>query len=237
MMGFKNTGNTTPGPQLVFDLAHRAAMGIEDFLITPSNRQAVDAIDAWPQWPHHTLALVGPRASGKTHLASVWRTSSNAIVKSIASLNINSVPEFLSRRAVVIEDVGEDKFDESALFHLLNMAGEGKTSVLLTSLRPPAHWAIDLPDLASRLRALPLAQLYPPDDVLLRAVLVKLLFDRQLLVDEAVINYLIQHMERSIASAAHVVADLDQAALARKVKITRRLAKEVLETRSRSKSR
>jgi len=232
MTELENNGNTTPGRQLVFDLAHRTAMGAEDFLVTPSNSEAVDAIDAWPNWPHHTLALVGPPASGKTHLASVWRTTSKATVKSIAALNINSVPEFLSARAVVIEDVGEDRFDESALFHLLNMAGEGKASVLLTSSHPPAHWAVKLPDLASRLRALPLAQLNPPDDVLLRAVLVKLLFDRQLLVDVTVIDYLIQRMERSIASAGHVVAALDQAALSRKVKINRRLAKEVLENLS-----
>ncbi len=224
-----NKENMGVAHQLVFDLKHRCAMGREDFLITPSNSEAVEAIDAWPEWQHHTMALVGPVASGKTHLASVWKTTSNAIVRLISELSIKSAPAFLSSGAVIIEDIGQEKFDEPALFHLLNMAREGKTSVLLTSCLPPAHWRVDLPDLASRLRALQLAQLDAPDDVLLRAVLVKLFSDRQLMVEESIINYLVLRMERSIKTAARVVEDLDQLALARKVKIGLRLTKEVLE--------
>lgn len=215
--------------QLVFDLKHRPAMGREDFLVTPSNRDAVEAIDIWPRWQHHALVLVGPAASGKTHLANVWQASSSAVVRSIFDLSIETVPEFLARNAVVIEDVSGEGFDEPALFHLLNLAREGKASILLTSCTPPAHWPVKLPDLASRLRALPLAQLNAPDDVLLRAVLVKLFADRQLIVDVTVINYLVLRMERSIKAAAHVVATLDKIALSRKIKIGPRLTKEVLE--------
>ena len=79
------------------------------------------------------------------------------------------------------------------------------------------------------MRAITLAQLNPPDDVLLRAVLVKLFADRQLMVEVNVINYLVLRMERSIKTAASVVAELDQLALSRKVKIGQRLAREVLE--------
>ncbi len=221
--------NTASARQLVFDLKHRPAMGRDDFLVTPSNSDAVEAIDTWPHWQHHCLALVGPAASGKTHLANVWQTASGAIVKSASDLTIDAVPDFLSTGAVLIEDMGQKKFDEPALFHLLNLAREGRASVLLTSLTPPAHWPVKLPDLASRLRAVALAQLNAPDDVLLRAVLVKLFADRQLLVEVNVINYLVLRMERSIKTAASVVAELDQAALSRKVKIGQRLAREVLE--------
>ncbi len=220
---------TASARQLVFDLKHRPAMGRDDFLVTPSNSDAVEAMDTWPDWQNHCLALVGPPASGKTHLANVWQTASGAIIKSHADLTIEAVPDFLTAGAVVIEDMAQNKFDEHALFHLLNMACEKQASVLLTSSEPPAHWRIELPDLASRLRAVALAQLNPPDDVLLRAVLVKLFADRQLMVEVNVINYLVLRMERSIETAARVVADLDQAALARKVKIGQRLAREVLE--------
>ena len=221
--------NPASAQQLVFDLKHRPAMGREDFLVTPSNSDAVEAIDTWPDWPHHCLALVGPPASGKTHLANVWQTASGAIIKSVSALTIDAVPEFLSTGAVVIEDIGQKQFDEHALFHLLNMAREKRASVLLTASEPPAHWRVKLPDLASRLRAITLAQLNPPDDVLLRAVLVKLFADRQLMVEVNVINYLVLRMERSIKTASSVVAELDQIALSRKVKIGQRLAREVLE--------
>ncbi len=229
MMVPNNNDDTASARQLVFDLKHRPAMGREDFLVTASNSDAVEAIDTWPDWQHHSLALVGPSASGKTHLANVWQTASGATVKSSTSLTIEAVPEFLSTGAVVIEDLGLEAFDEPALFHLLNMAREGAGSVLLTAVAPPAHWRIKLPDLASRLRAIALAQLNPPDDALLRAVVVKLFADRQLMVEVNVINYLVLRMERSIKTAARVVAALDEAALSRKVKIGQRLAKEVLE--------
>jgi len=221
--------NSASARQLVFDLKHRCAMGRDDFLVTASNSDAVDAIDTWPDWQHHCLALVGPPASGKTHLANVWQTASGALVKPVSALTIEAVPDFLTAGAVVVEDLGQKKFDEHALFHLLNMAREKQANVLLTSSEPPAHWRVELPDLASRLRAVVLAQLNAPDDVLLRAVLVKLFADRQLMVEVNVINYLVLRMERSIETAARVVAELDQAALSRKVKIGQRLAREVLE--------
>jgi chromosomal replication initiation ATPase DnaA len=221
--------NSASVGQLVFDLKHRCAMGRDDFLVTPSNSEAVDAIDTWPNWQNHCLALVGPPASGKTHLANVWQIASDALVKPVSALTIDAVPDFLTAGAVVIEDMGQGSLDESALFHLLNLAREGQASVLLTSPIPPAHWPVKLPDLASRLRAITLAQLNAPDDVLLRAVLVKLFADRQLMVEVNVINYLVLRMERSIKTAASVVAELDQVALSRKVKIGQRLAREVLE--------
>lgn len=229
-MTLENNTRKIPARQLVFDLKHRPAMGREDFLITPSNSDAVDAIDAWPDWPHHAMALVGPLASGKTHLASVWCATSNAQFKPITDLSIKTAPDFLLSHGVVIEDVYGENFDEPALFHLLNLAREGKANVLLTSTVPPAHWSVKLPDLASRLRALPLALLNPPDDVLLRAVLVKLFSDRQLMVEVTVINYLVLRMERSLKTAARVVAALDEAALSRKIRIGQRLTKEVLES-------
>ncbi len=215
--------------QLVLNLPYRPAVGREDFLVVPSNEEAVDAIDAWPDWQHHGLALVGPAASGKSHLASVWQASSRAIFISTGDLSTKKVPEFLTSGAVVIEDLPGEGLDEPALFHLLNLAREGDASVLLTSRTPPAHWPIKLPDLASRLRALPLAALNPPDDDLLQSVLIKLFSDRQLLVEVSVIKYLVVRMERSIEMAANLVAALDEAALSRKVKIGQRLAKEVLE--------
>jgi len=215
--------------QLVLDLKHRPALDREDFLVTPSNSEAIDAVDAWPDWQHHGLALVGPAASGKTHLAHVWQAMSNAVVKSAADLTIEAVPGFLTSGAAIIEDLPGENLDEAALFHLLNLAREGRANVLLTSRDAPAHWPIVLADLASRLRALPVTRLDPPDDLLLRAVLVKLFSDRQLLVKDNVIDYLVKRMERSIETASSLVAKLDQTALSRKIKIGPRLAKEVIE--------
>jgi chromosomal replication initiation ATPase DnaA len=73
--------------------------------------------------------------------------------------------------------------------------------VLITARIAPAQWRVELPDLASRLRAMPVVELSAPDDALLRAVLVKLFADRQLVVDESLIAYLATRIERSFAGA------------------------------------
>jgi chromosomal replication initiation ATPase DnaA len=72
--------------------------------------------------------------------------------------------------------------------------------------------------------------LAPPDDALLSAVLVKLFADRQLAVGEGVIAYLLPRIERSLAGARGVVAELDKAALSRGRAVTKQLAAEILRT-------
>ena len=91
----------------------------------------------------------------------------------------------------------------------------------------PASWLTTLPDLASRLRALPVASLQAPDDAILRAVLVKLASDRQLALDEGVVGYLSTHIERSFAAARAAVAALDNEALRQRRPVTRALAAEL----------
>ena len=83
-------------------------------------------------------------------------------------------------------------------------------------------------DLNSRLRAVPVVALEPPDDPLLRALIVKLCTDRQLAIDEGTVSYLVTRIERSFAAARAVVARLDAAALRLRRPLTRALAAELL---------
>jgi chromosomal replication initiation ATPase DnaA len=128
----------------------------------------------------------------------------------------------------VVEDIAAGQFDERALFHLLNLAREERAFVLLTVRTAPAGWKLAIPDLASRLKSLPVAALTAPDDVLLRGVLVKLFADRQLVVDESLVGFLTKRIERSIAAARSVVAELDREAMRQKRPLTRTLAAEIL---------
>jgi len=100
--------------------------------------------------------------------------------------------------------------------------------VLLTARTAPAAWTLAVRDLGSRLKAIPVVALEPPDDTMLRAVLVKLFADRQLAVDEGLITYVATRIERSFAAARAVVARLDEEAMRLKRPLTRALAAEVL---------
>jgi chromosomal replication initiation ATPase DnaA len=213
--------------QIPFDLPHRSAFGREDFLVSPSNETAVAWLDRWPDWPNSGLVLHGPRGSGKTHLVHVWRAMSGAAIVDATDVGTADPGE----PAVAIEDL-DRLADEVALFHLLNRMRERGGHVMLTASAAPAHLAIKLPDLRSRLQALPAVAIGAPDDALLAAVYVKLFSDRQLKVSADVIGYLVTHVERSMEAAGEAVAAIDRAALERHRAITVALIRTVLDPTS-----
>jgi len=139
-------------------------------------------------------------------------------------LDSAEVPIALATGALVLDNLAEDSFEEAALFHLLNLAREERAYVLITARTAPAGWRIGVADLASRLRALPVVALNAPDDALLRAVIVKLFADRQLAVDESLVGFLTNRIERSFAAAREAVRVLDGEALRLKRPVTRALA-------------
>lgn len=219
------------GPrQLALALDHAESFAREDFLSGPSNAAALAMIESWAEWPGRAVALVGPEGSGKSHLAAIWSKETGARFLGARALAAANLPAALATGALVVEDLAEGTFDERALFHLINLAREEAAHLLLTARTPPAGWQLSIRDLASRLKALPVVTLAPPDDALLRAVLVKLFADRQLNVDESLVGYVVTRIERSFAAARAIVARLDQEAMVRQRPLTRALAAEVLQS-------
>ncbi len=219
---------TLPSQQLAFELPHRPALDAQNFLVSTSNGAAVDLIDRWPCWETASALVVGPRSAGKSHLANVWRLRSGAAVVRGEELCEAVIPLLTDRRALVVEDIDQGVAGERILFHALNVAREQQCSLLLTSTRPPGEMEIGLPDLRSRLRALPVMAIEAPDEGLLHAVLIKLFADRQLAVEPHVIAYLTRNMERSMAFAAQLVDEVDREALASHRRVSRALAADVL---------
>lgn len=216
--------------QLDLNLPQRAALGIADFFVSPSNEAAVGWIDRWPDWPGHALMVSGPSASGKTHLAHVWQAKTGAPLLPFAQLaELEGV--FSAHRHLVIEDIAFEAAapeNEKALFHAFNWTREQGGSLLITGQSAPARWHIALADLSSRLRSIHVAEIAPPDDSLLAALMLKLFDDRQLKVGSDVVLFLLGRAHRSFAGVARLVDELDRASLARRRNITVPLAREIL---------
>lgn len=216
--------------QMQFDLPARPALGRGDFFVTESNAVAMAQVDAWPDWPGGKLVLVGPRGSGKTHLAHVWCTESAARLVKAATLAETDIAA-LGDLPICVEDVEQiagQADAEQALFHLHNLVLANGQSLLVTAATPPSAWGLHLPDLASRMNGTTVARLSRPDDILLSAVLAKLFSDRQIVPQPDVIPYLVRHMPRSFADAGRIVDHLDRAALGKPKGVTRHLARKVL---------
>jgi len=214
--------------QLVLDLGQRAAQGRDDFLVTPSNEAAVRLVDEWPQWPSYGAILLGPEGSGKSHLAQVWQARSQAKIIAADALKVDGLDQLFSGPALCIEDIRPGAFEARAIFHVLNLAKQGQRHVLLTSRYAVAELNVALPDLASRLNALPVVGILAPDDHLLRGVLVKLFADRQIAVDESIVNFILLRMPRSLAAARALVAEIDRQAMVEKAEVTRFFVSRVM---------
>ena len=221
--------------QLTLDLPAREALGRDAFFVAPSNMLALATLDAADTWPSGKLVLIGPAGAGKTHMAQVWAKDRDAVVLAPSTLAEADIPALAARKCVVVEDVDRlsdlpnARASEEALFHLHNLTLAEGGRLLLTARTAPNHWTLTLPDLASRMQGTPVAQIEPPDDMLLTVLLVKQFEDRQLIVPEALITWLVKRMERSAAAVRDIVEALDREALRAGKPISRALAARILD--------
>lgn len=217
--------------QMAFHFDPAPSYEASNFVVSDNNRSAYDAIYAWPNWPAPAVVLVGPAGSGKTHLLQLWRLQSLGMQCSIHELRSDFNPTRYAQRPVAVDEVDRiaGNIDaERAMFHLYNLSLQNKQTLLLTAESHPQQWGLLLPDLASRIRAAIVVEISQPDEALIRQLYKKLFQDRQLHVQESVIDWLLARVERSAVTANHVVAALDHAALEYKKPVTIWLARKAL---------
>jgi chromosomal replication initiation ATPase DnaA len=207
--------------QLPLPLPHAPHYSAADFLEAPSNAEALAWLDRTADWPQLRLALWGAPGSGKTHLLHLWAARQGGVVLSGAGLKATP-PE----QPLAIDEA--DAAPEHPLLHLLNAAAEARLPVLLAGRVAPARWPVALPDLASRLRAITSVEIGPAEDALLRALLARLLAERQLAVAAEVQDWLALRLPRCPGAVRAAVARLDHLALAAGRPVTRALAAMVL---------
>jgi chromosomal replication initiation ATPase DnaA len=220
--------------QLPLPLPHDAAMGVDDFLVTPCNREAAAWIEKWPEWPAPGLIVTGLAGSGKTHSLNLWLERSKGRRVTEKELLESDAPALMEKTTALGIDnadllAGLERAEEK-LFHLFNRMKDAKGSLLLTMTRGVGQAGFVLPDLRSRLLTLPVAALMPPDDTLLEALIIKQFRDRQVTLDAGVVAYLAPRIPRDAESIRTFVNDLDLAALAEGRKITVALARKLLES-------
>ncbi len=208
--------------QLLLPFAH-APPYAADFLPADSNAEALAWLARAADWPQRRLALWGEEGCGKTHLLHLWTARTGAVLIGGPALSDGLAPPAQAR---AIDDA--DAAPELALLHLLNAAAEARQPVLLAGRQPPTRWPVALPDLASRLRAITAVEIRPAKDSLLRAVLAKMLAERQLAVPEPVQEWLLARLPRTPGALREAAAGLDRTSLGAGAPITIGLARRAL---------
>lgn len=177
----------------------------EDFLLSDSNRAAVDHFGRWSLWPVRATLLTGPRKSGRSLLGRI----------------------FVRKTGGRLFDDAESH-DEEMLFHAWNEAQERRRPLLIIAEVPPPAWSVALPDLRSRLAATPHVRIEDPDDALIGQLVVKLLGDRGIAVPPDLPGYLVPRVERSYVAVQQIVDELDHAMFSRHRAMTVPMARKAL---------
>ena len=213
--------------QSAFNLALSPALSRDDFLVDASNENALGLIDRWPDWPHHALLIWGPAGAGKTHLLEIWRRKAAPSAPPPASLR-QALRALREGRPAALDDAESMALqDEETFLHSLDMALSAKTPLLMTARRAPGRWMTSLPDLASRIRALPAIAIQWPSERLLRAIFIKIFLDRQRAVPENVVSYLLRRIGRAPDQIRKAALMLDRLAEEEMRPVSLSLARQV----------
>lgn len=216
--------------QMVMPFAPVTSYNAADFLPGAANLNAYNIVHGWPNWPYSILLLFGPKGCGKTHLAHVFASLSGAIF--IDPVRVGAVPadQLLTGGHCWVLDGAEEVKNEAALAQLINHARARGDYLLLTAHQSARDLPVKLPDLRSRLLALPAFVMGAPDDTLLKGVLAKSFADRQLRIASNVLDYAANHLERSYEAAQQFAASMDELSLAAGRAVTLPMVRQLLQS-------
>ena len=213
--------------QLILKFPEHRAYKTEDFYVSPSNQEAYDFINSWPKWIKRIVNIFGPTGSGKSHLASILKTKTKCLDISSEELNENIIFEFKTKEALILENF-DKKISEELLFSLWNVALQDNKYFLINSIDPINSYKFKLPDLTSRVKSSLNIGIKLPSDDLISAIIAKNFSDKQIIVEEKHIDYILKRIDRSYEKISQFILTLDRYSLKKGSPFGLKLIKEVL---------
>jgi chromosomal replication initiation ATPase DnaA len=213
--------------QLILKFPEHRAYKKEDFYVSPSNQEAYDFINNWPKWIKRIVNIFGPSGSGKSHLSSILKTKTKCLEILANELNENIIFEFKTKEVLIIENFNE-KIPERLLFSLWNMALQDNKYFLINSIKPISSYKFKLPDLTSRVNSSLNIGIKLPSDDLISAIIAKNFSDKQIMVEEKHVDYIIKRIDRSYEKISQLILTLDRYSLKKGSPFGLKLIKEVL---------
>ena len=213
--------------QLILKFPIENAYLKEDYYVSSSNQEAYDFINSWPKWIKRIANIFGPTGSGKTHLASMLKKKTSTLYTTADALNDKIFFEFKTKEALIIENLDE-KVSENLLFSLWNTALQDNKYILITSNKPIDNYNFKLPDLKSRAKSSINIGIKLPSDDLISVIIAKNFSDKQILVEQKHIDYIIKRIDRSYEKISQFILTLDKYSLKKGSPFSLKLIKEVL---------
>ncbi len=199
----------------------------DDFYVSKSNQSIFNLLTDWPRWEKKFLNICGEKYSGKTHLVNIFLKKFDGYKINSDSLNDNCLRDIKIYQNVVVENL-DINANEKLIYSLFNLIDQDNKYLIITSTKPVVDIDFKLPDLRSRLKNFLLYNIEQPDDELIYALIMKNLSDRQIILDEKLIQFLIKRIDRSYGKIFDFIYKIDELSLKKKKSIDLKIIKEVL---------
>ena len=199
----------------------------DDYYISKNNKHIFDFLMQWPKWDKNFLNISGEKFSGKTHLMNIFINKFQGIKLEAKSLDNEKIKEIKFNQNIILENLDE-KVDENLLYSLINSIEIDNKYLIVTSCKSIVDINFKLIDLRSRTKNFLLYNIPKPDDELIFALLLKNFSDRQISIDEKLINYIIKRIDRSYGKIFDFIYKIDEMSLKKKKSIDIKIIKEVL---------
>jgi len=221
--------------QFALPLRFRTIKNRENFLVSKSNQEAVKLIENSKFWKTRNkinsipgAVIYGPKGSGKTHLSRIFEKLFNA--NYLTSLTSNSLEKVIEGKNFILDDfIPGKKFPSELVMHFINQVTYNECSVLFLSRLSPFEMNWNLEDLNSRIRSLVSSEIKLPDDVLLYSFMVKYSNDKNLILSDKKIIYILKRLDRSFENVIEIIDRLDIYSLEAKKKVTYKNIKTILD--------
>ena len=213
--------------QLILKFPSRQAYKKEDFYVSPSNQEAYDLIEQWPNWIKRIVNIFGPSGSGKSHLVSILKSKTSNLQVESSMLKEEIFIKFKTKETLIIENLDE-KVSERLLFSLWNSALQDNKYLLITSKKPINSFKFNLKDLMSRVKSSLVIGINLPSDDLISVIIAKNFSDKQIKVEKKHIDYIIKRIDRSYEKISQFILTLDKYSLKKGSPFALKMIKEVL---------
>jgi len=199
----------------------------DDFFVSKSNFFAFNLIDTWPKWEKNIVNICGEKYSGKTHLSEIFLNKNKGKILDSKKFTFNESHNLKIYQNIVLEDFHND-IDEESIFSLINFVDQNNKYLVINSLKPINEMNFNLKDLKSRAKNSLVAKIEDPDDQLIKVLLAKNFSDRQIKIDNKLIEFTVKRITRSYGKIFEFIYKIDEISLKMKKSIDLKTVKEVL---------
>ena len=213
--------------QLIFNFPFTTNYFEEDFFVSSSNFEAYKLIETWPKWPSRNINIYGPTGCGKSHLANILKKKINYFFINASDISNNSLALIKLKECLIIDNY-ENNIEENLLYTIINQTHQSNQYVIINSDQPISSLEIKLEDLKSRLSSFSKITIDLPTDDLIKVVLTKNFSDKQIQIDNKLIDFILKHINRSYEDIFNFIKKIDELSLSTGKSININLIKKVL---------